>query len=131
MIEKIEPTPIKIPETLRLAAIQRKLIPFVGAGVSQLGGCPNWIEFANATLNFFVEEGKLSHAQLDQISSLSSRVKLSVALELEKQHALSIEFKKLLGPSVAKKKIGMEMGSSLRNGNGMEMGSSLLLTLAG
>lgn len=47
MIEKIEPIP-KIPEALRLAALQ-----------------------------FFVSKGKLSHARLDQIRSLSSRVKLS------------------------------------------------------
>ncbi len=112
MIEKIEPIP-KIPEVLRLAALQRKLIPFIGAGVSQLGGCPDWSEFANAALNFFIEEGKLNHAQLDQISSLSPRVKLSVALELEKQHALPIKFKKLLEPSVAKKKIGDEIYANL------------------
>lgn len=105
MIEKIESRP-KIPEALRLAVLQRKLIPFVGAGVSQLGGCPGWSEFANATLKFFVKKEKLSHAQLDQISFLSSRVKLSVALELEKQHDLSIKFKELLEPSEDKKKIG-------------------------
>ena len=113
MIEKIEPIPKKIPEALRLAAFQRKLIPFVGAGVSQLGGCPNWNEFANATLNFFLGKKKLSHAQLDQISSLSSRIKLSVALDLQKQHDLPINFKELLKPSVAKKKIGDEVYANL------------------
>ena len=113
MIGKIEPIPKNIPDILRLAAIQGKLVPFIGAGVSQLGGCPNWNEFADATLNFFVEEGKLSHAQLDQVSSLSSRVKLSVALELQKQHALPIDFKKLLEPSLAKKKIGDEIYANL------------------
>lgn len=113
MIEKIELIPKKIPEALRLAAFQRKLIPFVGAGVSQLGGCPNWNEFANAALEFFVKKGKLSHAQLDQISSLSSRVKVSVALELQKQHDLRIDFKKLLEPSADKKKIGDEVYANL------------------
>ncbi len=113
MIEKIEPIPKNIPEPLRLAAIQRKLIPFIGAGVSQLGGCPNWSEFADASLNFFVEKGKLNHAQLTQIEPLSSRVKLSVALELEKQHNLRIDFKKLLTPSDAKKKIGDEVYANL------------------
>jgi hypothetical protein len=108
VIEKIDPVP-KIPGALRLAAHQRKLIPFVGAGVSQLGGCPSWSEFANAALKFFVEKGKLSHAQLDQISSLSPRIKLSIALDLEKQHDLRIDFKKLLEPSMAKKKIGEEV----------------------
>ena len=112
MIEKIEPIP-KIPGALRLAALQRKLIPFIGAGVSQLGGCPGWSEFANAALRFFVEKGKLNHAQLDQISSLSSRAKLFVALELEKQHDLRIDFKELLKPSAAKKKIGDEVYANL------------------
>jgi hypothetical protein len=98
VIEKIEPIP-KIPEALRLAALQRKLIPFIGAGVSQLGGYPGWDQFANTALQFFVGKGKLSHAQFDQIRSLSSRVKLSLALELEAQHSLPIEFKELVTPS--------------------------------
>lgn len=112
MIEKIEPIP-RIPEALRLAALQRKIIPFIGAGVSQLGGCPGWGDFANAALKFFVKEGKLSHAQLNQISSLSSRVKLSVALGLERQHELPIKFKELLEPSTAKKKIGDDVYANL------------------
>ncbi len=62
MIEKIEAIP-KIPDALRLAALQRKIIPFVGAGVSQLGGCPGWDQFANAALQFFLGKGKLTHAQ--------------------------------------------------------------------
>jgi hypothetical protein len=88
MIDKIEPIFKKIPETLRLAAVQGTLVPFIGAGVSHLAGCPNWSEFANAALKFFVEAGKLSHAQFNQISSLPSRVKLSLALNLEKNSLL-------------------------------------------
>ena len=95
MIEKIEPIP-KIPDALRLAALQRKIIPFVGAGVSQLCGCPGWDQFANAALQFFLGKGKLTHAQFDQIRTLSSRVKLSLALDLAEQHKLPIEFKELL-----------------------------------
>ncbi len=112
MIEKIQPIP-NIPEVLRLAALQRKLIPFVGAGVSQLGGCPSWTEFADAALKFFVEKGKLNYAQFDQISSLPSRVKLSMAIELEKQYDLRIEFKELLEPSGNKKKTGDKVYANL------------------
>ena len=61
MIEKIEPIPNKVPKALRLAAHQSKLIPFIGAGVSQLGGCPDWSKFAEDALKFFVEKGKLNH----------------------------------------------------------------------
>ncbi|MBI2801225.1 MAG: hypothetical protein HYX63_13270 [Gammaproteobacteria bacterium] len=95
MIDKIDALP-KIPEALRLTALQRKIVPFIGAGVSQLGGYPGWDEFATAALNFFVRHGKLSHAQFDQIRFLSSRVKLSLALQLENQCGLSIEYNELL-----------------------------------
>lgn len=112
MIDEILPIP-KVPEALRLAALQRKLVPFVGAGVSQLGGCPGWSAFADDALKFFVKQGKLSHAQFDQISVLSSRVKLSVALELEKTHKIDIDFKALLQPSEDKKKSGDKIYSDL------------------
>lgn len=112
MIEKIELIP-EIPPALRRAARQRKIIPFIGAGVSQLGGCPGWDEFANATLKFFVGKGPLSHAQFDQMSSLSSRIKLSLALELQKQHNPPIDFKELLEPTADKRKIGDEVYANL------------------
>lgn len=63
MIKSIEPLIATIPESLRLAAFQGLLVPFVGAGVLQLGGCHGWDDFANAAIDFFVKNGKLSHAQ--------------------------------------------------------------------
>lgn len=106
MIEKIEPLPA-IPESLRIAAVQgTKLVPFIGAGVSQIAGCPGWSDFANAALKFFLTSKKLSHAQFDQISALPARVKLSIALELEQKHELHIDFKELLKPSAEKQEVG-------------------------
>ncbi|MDA8134545.1 MAG: SIR2 family protein [Desulfobacteraceae bacterium] len=110
MVDKIEPIPEKTPEVLRIAAVQRKLIPFIGAGVSQLGGCPNWTEFADRALRFFVQEKKLNHAEFSQINVLSPRVKLSIALELEKKHEKEIDFKGILSPPEDKKK---EIGEKL------------------
>ena len=66
----------EVPPALREAAQLTKLIPFVGAGVSKLAGCPDWNEFADDALRVFVEHGKFSYAQLDQIKTLSPRVKL-------------------------------------------------------
>jgi len=93
-IEKIEALQ-NIPEALRQIARQKLLVSFIGAGVSQLGGCPDWNGFSNAALNFFVQKEKFSHAQLDQVSLLSSRVKLSLALDMQEQHNLFIDFKAL------------------------------------
>ena len=103
-----------IPDRLRLAAKQGTLIPFIGAGVSQLGGCPGWDEFASATLRFFVQEEKLSHAQLDQLLSLPARVKLSVALGLQQEHGLPIKFDELLRPPADhRKELGDRVYASL------------------
>lgn len=99
MSDEIPPCPI-IPDRLRFAAKQGTLIPFIGSGVSQLGGCPGWDEFANAALHFFVQIGKLSHAQMDQLLTLSPRVKLAVAIGLEQEHKLEIKFDELLRPPV-------------------------------
>ena len=70
MTDTIPPTP-EVPPGLREAAQLTKLIPFVGAGASKLAGCPDWNEFADEALRVFVEHGKFSHAQLDQVKTLS------------------------------------------------------------
>ena len=98
MLEKIPKYP-DIPENLHIAASQKKLVPFIGAGVSRLRGYPDWKKFADEALRFFVREGKLNHAQFDQISRLSPRVKLSFAVNLEERYNLLIDFKKILSPN--------------------------------
>lgn len=71
-------------------------MPFIGAGVSQLAGCPGWDAFANGALKFFVDHGNLTYAQYDQMSCLHSRIKLSLALDLERQYGKPIDFRSLL-----------------------------------
>ena len=88
----------EITEDLYLAAGSKELVPFIGAGVSKLAGYPDWKDFADRTLLYFVEKGELTHAQYDQISSLSPRVKLSVAIDLEEKLNLPINFEKILQP---------------------------------
>lgn len=85
-----------VPDALREAAQVGNLIPFIGAGASRLAGCPTWEELANAALNCFVDQGKFSHAQLDQIRSLGPRVKLSLAVGMQDELRITIDFKKLI-----------------------------------
>jgi hypothetical protein len=87
-----------VPEALREAQQLGKLIPFVGAGVSCLAGCPDWTSFANGALRYFVSGGKFSHGQLEQIKGLNPRIKLSLALSLQEEHRLKIDFGSLLHP---------------------------------
>jgi len=102
-----------IPERLRISAKQGRLVPFVGAGVSQLAGCPGWDEFANGALAYFVGRKVLTHGQYDQLSKLQARVKLSVAEGLEKEHGLQIDFRTLLAPQPAKRAEGERAYSAL------------------
>jgi hypothetical protein len=95
MTDPIPPIP-EVPPALREAAQPTKLIPFVGAGASKLAGCPDWNEFADDALRVFVEHGKFSYAQLDQIRTLSPRVKLSIALALQAEHQIQVDFRRVL-----------------------------------
>lgn len=95
MTDTIPPTP-EVPPGLRDAAQLTKPIPFVGAGASKLAGCPDWNEFADEALRVFVEHGKFSHAQPDQVKTLNPRVKLSIALALQAEHHIQIDFRRIL-----------------------------------
>ena len=82
-----------VPPALREAAQLGTIVPFVGAGASLLAGCPGWVECANGALRFFVDHGILSHAQLERMHRLSPRVKLTLALSLQEEHKLKIDFR--------------------------------------
>ena len=85
-----------VPEGLREAARRGLLVPFVGAGVSRLAGCPSWVEFADAVLRSLIQAGKFSYSQLDQIRNLNPRVKLSFARRLALDSKVPIDYKALL-----------------------------------
>ena len=99
---------------LREAAQRGTLIPFVGAGASRLAGGPSWPEFADKALRQFVSAGKFSHAQLDQLRDQSPRVKLSIALALQKEHNTEIAYGKIFHPENKRKSPkGLQLYGSL------------------
>ena len=77
MSAEILPIPA-IPSGLREAAARATLIPFVGAGVSRLAGCPGWSEFADGALQWFVDLDKFTYAQLVSRTSGSRHNLLAV-----------------------------------------------------
>jgi hypothetical protein len=97
MSDGILPIPV-IPDILREASQRGVVIPFVGAGVSVLAGCPTWADFADGALKACIEAKKFTHGQLAQIRHLPPRVKLSIARGLEEEHGLKIEYAKLINP---------------------------------
>jgi hypothetical protein len=42
-----------VPDALREAARLGTLIPFIGAGISRLAGCPTWAQFADGAFTCF------------------------------------------------------------------------------
>lgn len=88
----------EVPEALREAAQQGRLVPFVGAGVSQLGGCPGWRNLADDALKSLRKQGVLTYAQIDQLARISARVKLSIADVCQDDGSGSIDFDHLLHP---------------------------------
>lgn len=88
----------EIPNGLREAAQQGKLVPFIGAGASRIAGCPGWGDFADSSLRALIAAGKLNHAQFAQIAHLPPRVKLSICRQFAAQHGVVIDYKKILAP---------------------------------
>jgi hypothetical protein len=88
-----------IPEELRIASREGRLVLFVGAGASQLAGCPGWSDFADRALKSPGLQ-KVNHALLDQISnrSLSPRIKLALALDWAQEANAQVKFDKILHP---------------------------------
>jgi hypothetical protein len=89
----------QIPEGLRQAAAIGYLRPFIGAGVSRLAGCPDWNGFADQSLRYLVDRGKLSHAEADLLRSVGPKVKLAVAVALAQEHGVRIDFESILHPT--------------------------------
>lgn len=114
MTDGILPIPT-IPPGLRDAAQRGVLIPFVGAGVSFLAGCPSWSQMADGALRACIAENKFTYGQLAQIEHLGPRVKLSIARGLEIEHGFNIDYTKLIHPKVndEKKDIGDRVYRSL------------------
>lgn len=97
MSEEIPLIPV-IPQGLREAAQRGTLIPFVGAGASRLAGCPTWTQLADGALMACIAVDKFNHGQMEQIRHLSPRMKLSIARAIEAEHALTIDYAKLINP---------------------------------
>ncbi|TGP49180.1 hypothetical protein EN873_30345 [bacterium M00.F.Ca.ET.230.01.1.1] len=114
MTDGILPIPT-IPPGLIDAAQRGVLIPFVGAGVSLLAGCPSWAQLADGALRACIRESSFTYGQLAQIEHLTPRIKLSIARGLEAEHGFNIDYTQLIQPQVnaEKREIGERVYHSL------------------
>jgi hypothetical protein len=107
MSDVILPIP-DVPDGLREASQRGVLIPFIGAGLSRLAGCPTWAELADGALRECIAANKFTYGQLAQIRHLSPR-------GLEAQHGFPIDYGTLINPrgGYEKNEIGNRVYRSL------------------
>ena len=94
--------PKEIPEPpphLIQRALERKLVIFVGAGVSMQKGCPSWEKFADDVLEQLAQKGAITYGLKDQIKTLDPKKKLSIAQNIIKRNQnITIEYDKIILP---------------------------------
>lgn len=81
-----------IPEPLREAAESGRLVPFVGAGLSRLAGCPGWDGFANRVVEQLRRAGQIDCADADHLARTPPRTRLSIALALARDATVEIDY---------------------------------------
>ena len=113
MTDPIQLTP-RLPQVLQTAAFRGILVPFIGGGVSALAGCPTWQQLADRALNYCVGKTPFTHAQLDQLKTLTPRTKLSIARGLAKDHNVSIDYERLLHPDDEDQRKGRMLYANLQ-----------------
>ena len=98
MIETWPPPVPSIPPEILQAAKECNLVIFVGAGVSQLMGCPLWPELADAALVDLAKKGFISFGDIRQFTSLDARKRLTIASQIAESAGGRLEIEKLLQP---------------------------------
>ena len=89
----------RIPFEVKVAASEGNLVIFVGAGVSRLMGCPSWGEFADGALRQLADQELITFADVEQLSNLSAKQRLSIAVQVSKSKSVPLNYEKLIMPS--------------------------------
>ena len=93
------PSPVPMPpEEIVLAAKERRLVIFVGAGISNLMGCPSWPELAKRALNQLADSNRITYGDVDQLLHLDPKKQLSIAELIAKSDGAELDFKPLIEP---------------------------------
>lgn len=87
-----------IPQEIEIAATECRLVVFIGAGVSRLVGCPSWDEFADRVLEQLATEGHLSYGDVQQLSSLDARKRLSIAHQIAESKGHRFDYRSIIEP---------------------------------
>jgi hypothetical protein len=101
-----------IPQEIEMAANECNLVVFIGAGVSKLVGCPSWDEFADSVLDQLATDGHLSFSDVQQLSCLDAKKRLSIADQIAESKGYQFDYKTIIEP---RKKIDSKVYDYLIN----------------
>jgi hypothetical protein len=87
-----------VPTEIQLAASERNLVIFVGAGVSIQMGCPSWSGFADAALKQLAEKRLIPYGEIQLLSELDARKILSIALQVAESDPDALDLAKMIVP---------------------------------
>ncbi|MEW6997758.1 SIR2 family protein [Colwelliaceae bacterium BS250] len=76
--DDLRPDP-ELPEEIKSAALDGKLVLFIGAGASMLLGLPSWGQLAHQALKSLNDERFINFAELNQLLQLDPKKQLSIA----------------------------------------------------
>lgn len=85
-----------IPDGIRRAAQQGRLVIFVGAGISRLAGSPSWEKFADGLLEQLAQREYLSFGDLRQLEGFDPKKKLSIGMDVCRAVNFRPDFRSLL-----------------------------------
>ena len=85
---------IDLPDEIREAGLGAKLVFFIGSGLSKLAGYPSWNKFANMVFCELRDKGIINFSEIDQLSLLDPRKKLSIAQIIAKDRRYKLNLDK-------------------------------------
>ena len=86
----------EMPEEIGQAALNGELVLFVGAGVSMLLGLPSWSGLADKVLEELRGKGFLDYSEVNQLSALDPRKRLSIATAIAGENGYAVKYKDYL-----------------------------------
>lgn len=99
-----------LPNEIPQGATDNNLVLFIGAGVSQLLGCPSWNGLANGVLRMLAKNEVITYSEAADLARLDAKKRLSIAMQIANEYrsekpAFRIDFEELLKHDSSKSSI--------------------------
>jgi len=94
-MDGLKPIP-QLPLEIKEAALDGKLVLFVGAGASMLCGMPSWSGLALKALEGLRAAEKINYSELEQLKKLNPKIQLSIAKQIASSSGYDLQLPQYL-----------------------------------